>query len=77
MTQQFKRATAVYRKIKDIDPENDIRVRIIGRVIGKQDGTMVVDDGTGKTDIILDDQNTEVNEIVLPARPLCSSHPPV
>lgn len=61
---QFKRAVASYRLIKDIDPEMDIRVRIMGRVIGKQDGTLVVDDGSGKADIVLDEQDAETNDIV-------------
>ncbi|MBI4170399.1 MAG: replication protein RepA, partial [Candidatus Aenigmarchaeota archaeon] len=44
---QFKRAPAVYRKIAEIMPEKDIHVRLLGRVIGKSDGIVVIDDGTG------------------------------
>jgi len=51
---QYKRQPAVLRKITDINPESDIRVRILGHVIDKSEGILVVDDGTSKAEIVTD-----------------------
>lgn len=61
---QFKRAPAVYRKIAEIEPEKDIRVRLLGRVIGKSDGMAVIDDGTGRADIVTEEFSADTNDIV-------------
>ena len=61
---QFKRAPAPYRKISEISPEKDIRVRLLGRVIGKIDGTIVIDDGTGRADIVAEEFSAETNDII-------------
>jgi hypothetical protein len=52
---QYRRMPALPRKIADINPEKDIRVRIMGRILDKYDGTIVVDDGTGKAEIIAEE----------------------
>ena len=62
--QKFKRAPAVYRRIADINPETDIRVRLLGRVIGQADGTLVIDDGTGRADVVAEDMEAAANEMV-------------
>ncbi len=54
-TFSFKRAPAVYKNIKDINPEKDSRVRILGKVINKKDDIMILDDGTGVAEIALMD----------------------
>ena len=51
---QYKRQPAIPRKISDINPEKDIRVRILGHVIDKSEGVLVVDDGSSKMEIITD-----------------------
>ena len=51
---QFKRAAAVSKNISDINPEKDIRVRILGRVIDRGEGVIVVDDGFSKAEIVTD-----------------------
>src|SRR3989338_3514809 len=51
---QYKRQSAISRKISEINPEKDIRVRILGHVIDKSEGILVVDDGSAKTEIITD-----------------------
>lgn len=58
---QYKRFPAVPRKIKDINPEKDIRVRILGRIIDKYNGTIVVDDGLAKAEIIVEEKFDSVN----------------
>jgi len=45
-----KRMPSVDRKVSEIG-EGDIRVSIIGTVIGGQDNRLVVDDGTGKVSV--------------------------
>jgi hypothetical protein len=61
---QYRRAPALLRKINEINPESDIRVRILGKVIDKSDGAIIVDDGSGKIEIITEDIQADVNDIV-------------
>jgi len=66
-TFQYRRAPAVLRKINSINPESDIRVRIVGNVIDVSDGSIVIDDGSGKADIVNDEKEgtqANVNDIV-------------
>ncbi len=60
----YKRASAQLKRIADIEPEKDIRVQILGRVIDKSDGTLVVDDGSAKAEIITDDNSAETGDVV-------------
>ena len=60
---RYKRLAAVVKKIADINPEKDVRIRILGRVIDKQDGTIVVDDGSSTCQIVTDG-SCEVDDAV-------------
>ncbi len=61
---QYKRQPAVFRKIIDIKPD-DIRVRVIGKVIDKSDNMLIVDDGTGKLDVSFNMPfNSSVSDLV-------------
>jgi len=51
-----RRLPAVERRIIDIHPEIDVRVKLIGTVIDTSANSMILDDGTGKVEIILDEQ---------------------
>ncbi len=51
---QYRRLPAVQKKIIDINPEKDVRVRIFGKIIDKADGTIIVDDGTSTATIVTD-----------------------
>lgn len=55
---KYRRAPAVSRRITEINPEKDIRVRIFGRVLDKSDGVIIVDDGSSSAEIVVD--NIEV-----------------
>lgn len=55
---QFRRLPSKDKNIKDISPENDIRIRILGQVIGK-DNTLTVDDGTAKAEIIAEQEQMD------------------
>ena len=52
---RYKRAPAVLKHISEINPEKDIRVRILGSVIDKQNGTIIVDDGSSSAEVVVDD----------------------
>lgn len=54
-----KRAPARPKKIDEIDPRQDIRVRINATVIEKGNDSVVVDDGSGKTEVFLDNEVIE------------------
>ena len=58
---QYRRLPAIEKKIAEIQPESDVRVRILGRVIDKADEILVVDDGSGKSEIITSDLDVNVN----------------
>ncbi len=66
MAEQFKykRAPAAPRRISEINPEKDIRVRLLGHIIGKDNGALIIDDGTGKAEVISEEQDADVNDIV-------------
>lgn len=56
MPEEFrKRIPSKERKIEDIQPE-DVRVRITGTVIDKNENTLVVDDGTGKINATFEEE---------------------
>ena len=66
MAEQFKyrRAPATPRRVSEINPEKDIRVRLLGRIIGKDEGTLIIDDGTGKAEVIVEEQDADIDDIV-------------
>ena len=41
------------RKISEINPETDFRVRIMGFIVDKKGDTLVVDDGYGKVQVFV------------------------
>jgi hypothetical protein len=62
--QPFKRMPSADRSIKDIKPD-DIRIRVLGTVIGKEENTVVIDDGTGKINVRFEEPvNAEINNLV-------------
>lgn len=48
-----RRIAAAEKPINEIKPE-DIRVRVVGKVVDKNDEYVVVDDGTGKINVVTD-----------------------
>ncbi len=51
MATEFKIEPAVKRKVKDLNPNLDSRVSLIGRVIDLKENLLVLDDGTGRINI--------------------------
>jgi len=54
----YKRVPAVSKRISDINPEKDIRVRLLGNIIDKADGAIVIDDGSSTAQIVTDSGET-------------------
>jgi len=52
---KFKRAPAVERLIKEIEPEEDLRVAVIGTVVEKNEdsSSILLDDGDGQVGVII------------------------
>ena len=46
-----KRVVTESREIKDINPEEDIRVSVIGTLVDKSEDRLMVDDGTGQIEV--------------------------
>ena len=63
---QYHRLAAAPKKIMDINPEKDVRIRILGRVIDKHDGTIVVDDGSSTAQIVTDGESTDAKGVIRP-----------
>ena len=55
-TEFKRRLPAVEKPISDI-MDKDVRVRITGTVIGLGDGSLIIDDGTGKVEVGFTDVN--------------------
>lgn len=53
----LQRRPAIEKKIREIEPAVDRRVRLVGTIIGKDtaNGMVVIDDGTGKANVFFDD----------------------
>ncbi|MBI4015296.1 MAG: hypothetical protein HY362_01090 [Candidatus Aenigmarchaeota archaeon] len=49
-----RKLPAVEKSISDVDPEKDVRVRLLGTVIAADDSSIIVDDGTGKTEVVFE-----------------------
>lgn len=59
-----KRLPAKEKLISEI-AQNDIRVRVLGTVIDRSEGSVVVDDGSGRLEIFLDGQPFESDAMSL------------
>lgn len=59
MPENQRRAAATPKNIEDIEPRDDIRVRIVGTIISKEDSSINLDDGTGTVEAFLEDEDME------------------
>jgi hypothetical protein len=57
-----KRVASTERRIADIAPDKDIRVRILGTVLDASESTILVDDGTAKAEVQFDSEE-EVKDL--------------
>jgi uncharacterized protein YxjI len=59
MPENPRRAPARPKKIDEINPQNDIRVRITGTVLSKEDDSISLDDGSGTVEVFTEDEDLE------------------
>ena len=56
MAEDRRRAPAVPKKISEISPENDIRVRVVGTVLSKDEDSITLDDGTSSVEVFFEEE---------------------
>ncbi len=59
MPEQQRRAAAKPKKVEDIDPQRDIRARVTGTVISKDEESVTIDDGTGSVEVFMQEDEIE------------------
>ena len=59
MPENPRRAPARPKKIDEINQQNDIRVRITGTVLSKDDDSISIDDGSGTVEVFADEDSLE------------------
>jgi hypothetical protein len=59
MPENQRRAPARPKDIEEIDPQNDIRVRVVGTIISVDDDSVTIDDSTGSVEAFLEDEAME------------------
>ena len=56
-----RRLPSIEKSIADIQPETDVRVRLMGTVIDTTPNSVVIDDGTGKLEIYFGEEKNVKN----------------
>jgi DNA/RNA endonuclease YhcR with UshA esterase domain len=59
MPEQQRRAAARPKNVTEIDPQTDIRVRVTGTVISKEEDSVALDDSTGTVDVFMKEEELE------------------
>jgi len=59
MPENQRRAPARPKDIEEIDPQSDIRVRVVGTMISVDDDSVTIDDSTGSVEVFLEDEAME------------------
>ena len=58
----------VKRKVTEINPEVDLKIKILGFLVDKKENTFVVDDGSGKVTVFVDEasllDNFNINQLI-------------
>lgn len=62
MSENQRRAPARPKNIEEIDPRDDIRVRVIGTVLSLDEDSFSLDDGTGTVEVFLEEEKMEALE---------------
>lgn len=55
----MRRAPARPKKVEEINPQSDIRVRVTGTVLSLDDDSISLDDGTGSVEVFLEEDQME------------------
>lgn len=56
---EYKRFVALEKNIKEIDPETNRRVRIMGVILNKAESSIFLDDGSGSVRVFTDAEELE------------------
>ncbi|NIO43991.1 MAG: hypothetical protein GTN36_00330 [Candidatus Aenigmarchaeota archaeon] len=56
-----RRLPSKEKSIVDIQPETDVRVRLMGTVIDTTPNSIIIDDGTGKTEVYFGEEQNITN----------------
>lgn len=56
---QDRRQPAVPKRIENISPQDDVRVRVVGTVLDRREDSVMVDDGSGTVEAFLDADDLE------------------
>ncbi|MBN2094689.1 MAG: hypothetical protein JW727_01450 [Candidatus Aenigmarchaeota archaeon] len=59
----FKTEPSVWRRVSEINPNLDTRVRILGKIIDPQEGFFVMDDGSGNITVSYSDESPKPEEL--------------
>jgi hypothetical protein len=58
----------VKKKIEEINPDTDLKVKIMGFVVDKKDDTIILDDGSKKVKVFVDDpsivERMNINQLI-------------
>ncbi|MFB6158848.1 MAG: OB-fold nucleic acid binding domain-containing protein [Candidatus Nanohalobium sp.] len=54
-----RRAPARPKKIDEINPQSDIRVRIVGTVLSLEEDSVSLDDGSGTVEVFIEEEELE------------------
>lgn len=60
--EQQRRAAAVPKDIEEVDPQRDIRVRLVGTVIDMESESIQIDDGTGTVEVFMEEDQLDKAE---------------
>lgn len=55
MADDRRRAPAEPKEISKISPENDIRVRVVGTILSKEEENITLDDGTSNVEVFFEE----------------------
>lgn len=59
MPDRQRRAPGIPKDIEDIDPKQDIRVRVVGTAISIDEDSISLDDGTGTVEVFLREEDID------------------
>jgi hypothetical protein len=59
MPENQRRAPARPKSIDEINPQSDIRVRIVGTVLSKDEDSVSLDDGSGTVEVFMEEEDLE------------------
>jgi len=59
MPEDQRRAPARPKKIKEIDPQSDIRVRITGTILSIEQDSVSLDDGSGTVEVFMEEEDLD------------------